>query len=126
MGNNFEEEFKYPDEISDEKLEMIYVGLLLNSPRAIRRFYFLYEDCYFSNKMVDNAYRSVLFREGDEFSSELARKNFKLPKTSNEEYEFKETLKLLAIKEKASIEDIYVKLKKLFSCTYCKNSTRNC
>ncbi len=114
MEKDFEDEFKYPDEISDEKLEMLYVGLLLNSPRAIRRFYFLYEDCYFSNKMVDNAYRSVLFREGDEFSSELARKNFKLPKTSNGEYEYKENLKMIASKEKSSIEDIYVKLKKLF------------
>ena len=31
-----------------------------------------------------------MFREGDEFSSELARKNFKLPKTMEGEYELKD------------------------------------
>lgn len=109
-----EDDFKFPDEISDEKLELIYVGLLLNSPRAISRFYFLYEDCYFSNKMLDNTYRSVLFREGDEFSSELARKDFKLPKTMDGDYDFKEQIKRETKKETQSIEEIYTKLKKLF------------
>lgn len=111
---NKEDEFKFPEEISDEKLEMIYIGLLLNSPRAISRFYFLFEDCFFSNKTFDNVYRSVLFREGDEFSSELARKNFKLPKTIEGEYELKEKLKETTKNEKATIEEVYVKLKKLF------------
>ncbi len=114
MSYTEEEEFKFPEEISDEKLELTYVGLLLNSPRAISRFYFLYEDCYFSNKTYDNIYRSILFREGDEFSSELARKNFKLPKTMDGDYELKERIKETTAKEPENIEKIYVKLKKLF------------
>lgn len=114
MEYNEEEEFQFPEEITDVKLEMIYVGLLLCSPRAIARFFYLYEDCHFSDKMVDNSYRSVLFREGDEFSSELARKDFKLPKTIDGEYEFKENLKKLAKQEKQTIEKVYIKLKKLF------------
>ena len=114
MEYNEDEEFKFPEEITDVKLEMIYVGLLLNSPRAIARFFYLYEDCHFTDKMVDNSYRSVLFREGDEFSSELARKDFKLPKTIDGEFEFKENLKKLAKQEKQPIEDVYIKLKKLF------------
>ena len=89
MGFIEDEDFKFPDEITDEHLEFVYDGLLLNSPRAISRFYFLYDDCFFSNAMLDNVYRSILFREGDEFSSELARKDFKLPKTMDEDYEFK-------------------------------------
>lgn len=108
------EEFKFPEEISDEKLELTYVGLLLNNPRAISRYYYLNEDCYFSSKTFDNIYRSVLFREGDEFSSELARKNFKLPKTIEGEYELKEQIKESVALEKADIEEVYIKLKKLF------------
>lgn len=114
MSYTEEEEFKFPEEISDEKLELTYVGLLLNSPRAISRFYFLYEDCYFSSKTFDNVYRSVLFREGDEFSSELARKNFKMPKTMEGDYELKEQLKEATKNEEQSIENVYTKLKKLF------------
>lgn len=108
------EEIKFPKEISDEQLELTYVGLLLNNPRAISRFYYLYEDCYFSNKTFDNIYRSILFREGDEFSTELARKNFKLPKTIEGEYEIKEQIKESTAQEKVEIEDVYIKLKKLF------------
>ena len=114
MGFVEDENFKFPDEITDENLELIYNGMLLNSPRAISRFYFLYDDCFFSNKMLDNVYRSILFREGDEYSSELARKDFKLPQTIDGDYEFKEKLKKLTENEKQSIEDVYTKLKKLF------------
>ena len=89
MGFVEDENFKFPDEITDD-------------------------DCFFSNKMLDNVYRSILFREGDEYSSELARKDFKLPQTIDGDYEFKEKLKKLTENEKQSIEDVYTKLKKLF------------
>ncbi len=109
-----EDDFKFPEEISDERLELLYVGMLLNNPRAISRFYYLYEDCHFSNKALDNVYRSVLFREGDQFSSELARKDFKMPRTFDGEYEFKENLKQSTAREEQTIEEVYTKLKKLF------------
>ena len=108
------DEVKFPSEISDEKLEMIFVGLLLNNPRAISRYYFLYDDCHFSNKVLENVYRSILFREGDKYSSELARKDFKIPETTEGEYEFKENIRKSTEYENQTIEEVYLKLKKLF------------
>ena len=46
----------YPEELNDERLEYIFVGLLLNNPKAISMYYFLYEDCHFANQDLLNIY----------------------------------------------------------------------
>ena len=35
-------EKRFPDELTDEKLEYIYIGLILNDPKAMTMYYFLY------------------------------------------------------------------------------------
>ena len=50
MEEKQKEEKKYPDQLTDEKLEYIYIGLILNDPKVMSMYYFLYEDCLFSNE----------------------------------------------------------------------------
>ena len=45
---------KYPKELQDENLEYIYIGLLLNHPKYITKYYFLYEECLFENEELLN------------------------------------------------------------------------
>ena len=40
----------YPKELSDEHLEYTYMGLLLENPKSISRYYFLYKECYFEDE----------------------------------------------------------------------------
>ena len=54
----------YPKKLQDPELEKIYIGLLLNNPKAISMYYFLYDECLFENQRILNIYKSVLFTEG--------------------------------------------------------------
>ena len=55
------EEGIYPKELSNIELEKEYMGLLLNDPKLIVKYYFPLEECYFEDDNVLNAYKSVLF-----------------------------------------------------------------
>ena len=57
----------YPEELIDIELECIYIGLLFNNPKAISRYYLLYDDCRFSNKELNNLYRIIIFRDGESY-----------------------------------------------------------
>ena len=57
---------KYPKELENENLEYVYIGLLLNHPKYITKYYFLYDICLFENQELLNVYKSVLFFEGAE------------------------------------------------------------
>ena len=59
-----EEEGIYPKELSNIELERIYMGMLLNDPKLIVKYYFPFEECYFEDADILNAYKSVLFTEG--------------------------------------------------------------
>lgn len=109
-----EEKEKYPKELKDENLEYIYIGLLLNHPKYIAKYYFLYEDCLFENSDLLNVYKSVLFFEGAEYSSELAKKEFSFSKDSVNVYQYKQKIKNDTATVKYNMEKIYVELKKLF------------
>ena len=52
------------------------MGMLLNDPKQIVKYYFKFEECYFEDPAVLNAYKSVLFTEGGAYSSEEAKANF--------------------------------------------------
>ena len=41
MGENQKEEKRYPDELTDERLEYIYIGLILNDPKVMSMYYFV-------------------------------------------------------------------------------------
>ena len=66
----------YPDELCNIKLEEVYIGLLLNNPRLITKFYYPFEICLFEDQELLNIYKSVLFTEGGEYSSEKAKNGF--------------------------------------------------
>lgn len=104
----------YPKKLQDLELEKIYIGLLLNNPKAISMYYFLYEECLFENERILNIYKSVLFTEGQAYASELAKKDFNFPKEEKDDYEVKLTLKNNVNEDDYDFEEIYTKLKKLF------------
>lgn len=80
-------EGNYPKKLEDPELEKIYIGLLLNNPKAISMYYFLYDECLFENQRILNIYKSILFTEGQAYASELAKKDFNFPKEEKDDYE---------------------------------------
>ena len=112
--NEQESTEKYPKELQDESLEYIYIGLLLNHPKYISKYYFLYEDCMFENEELLNIYKSVLFFEGADYASELAKKDYNFSRDNADVYQYKQKIKVDVSEVKYNMEKIYVELKKLF------------
>ena len=105
---------KYPKELQNETLEYVYIGLLLNHPKYITKYYFLYDTCLFENPELLNVYKSVLFFEGAEYASELAKKDFNFSKDSADVYQYKQKIRMDVADKKYNMEKIYIDLKKLF------------
>lgn len=113
--NNDEDEIHvYPDELMDEDLEEVYIGLLLNDPKSISKYYFLYEDCYFANETILNLYKIVLFTDGEAYASEDAKKSFNFAKNIDNLSNLKEEYKLKIKGMVYDFEKVYVELRKLF------------
>lgn len=108
------EEEKYPESLQAPELEKVYIGLLLNNPKSISMYYFLFEDCLFEDKALLNAYKSVLFTEGARYSSEIAKKDFNFPRENKKSEKLKLTLKKAVLNNSYDYEKIYTELKKLF------------
>lgn len=109
-----EEEGTFPHQLSNPELEQNYIGLLLENPRLISKYYFLFEICMFEDPEMLNIYKSILYNEGSKYSSEKAKDRFNFSKDSEEVYELKNKL-VESVKDKDyNIEKIYVELKKLF------------
>ena len=72
-------EGKYPAELTDERLEYIYIGLLLNNPKAISMYYFLYDDCHFTNEDLLDIYKSILFQEAEKYAPAVAKEKYNIP-----------------------------------------------
>lgn len=104
----------YPKNLSNIELEHCYMGLLLNDPKLIVKYYFLHKECYFEDEDILNLYKSVLFTEGGNYTPEVAKKGFNFAKDSEESYELKKELKAKMEEETISIEHVYRELKKLF------------
>ena len=112
--NNDENGEKYPKELQNETLEYVYIGLLLNHPKYITKYYFPYDICLFENQELLNVYKSVLFFEGAEYASELAKKDFNFSKDNADVYQYKQKIKMDVADKKYNMEKIYIDLKKLF------------
>ena len=54
---NNSEESTYPKELQNEELEKTYLGLLLNNPKSISMYYFVYDECLFDNENFLNIYK---------------------------------------------------------------------
>lgn len=104
----------YPQELSDIELEHTYMGLLLNNPKYIVKYYFLFEECYFEDEEILNIYKSVLFTEGAAYTPEIAKNGFNFARDSEETYKLKNRLKKNVSDEEYDMENIYLNLKKLF------------
>ena len=109
-----EEESIYPDELIDIELECIYIGLLFNNPKAMSRFYFIYEDCRFSDDELMNLYKIVLFRDGEQYAPAIAKDKYQLPRETPNTYELKLKVRKIAAAKDYNLEQVYMKLKKLF------------
>lgn len=102
----------YPKELSNVELERTFIGLLLNDPKLIVKYYFPFEECYFEDADSLNVYKSILFTEGGAYSSEDAKRNFNFSRDSEQVYNFKTELKASVKNKNYNVEKIYVELKK--------------
>ena len=108
------EEEKFPKELSNQKLEEIYIGLLLETPKLISKYFFVYDICMFEDPEMLNIYKSVLYNEGSKYSKEQAKDRFNFSRDTEEVYELKGKL-MRDVKGKGyDIEEIYTNLRKLF------------
>ena len=108
------EQGKFPKELQNEKLERIYIGLLLNNPKLISKYYFLFDLNMFEDDELLNIYKSVLYNEGSRYSSEKAKDGYNFSKDTEKVYELKNKLKKEAKAEDYNIEKIYSELRKIF------------
>ena len=106
--------YVYPQELMDEELEEIYIGLLLTDPKLISRYYFLYDDCYFADDTILNLYKMVLFSDGEAYASEDAKNHYNFARNVEKIYPLKEDYKLRVKGKNYDFEKIYVELRKLF------------
>ena len=104
----------YPKELSNVELERTFVGLLLNDPKLIVKYYFPFEECYFEDADSLNVYKSVLFTEGGAYSSEDAKRNFNFARDNETVYKFKTELKKGVKGKEYDVEKLYIDLRKLF------------
>ena len=104
----------YPKQLSNSKLERTYIGLLLENPKLIAKYYFEFDICIFEDPEMLNIYKSVLYNEGSKYSSEKSKAGFSFSKDTEAVYELKNQLLREVKKGEYSIEKIYTELRKLF------------
>ncbi len=109
-----EEQGTYPKKLSDIELEKKFIGLLLENPKAIVKYYFLFDDCYFEDEDLLNIYKSILFTEGGRYTPEKAKDGFNFAKDSEKVFALKSKLKKEVRDKNYNIEKIFIELKKLF------------
>ena len=49
VSSQEDEEGKYPDELSNPELEQDFIGILLDNPKLISKYYFIFDDCIFED-----------------------------------------------------------------------------
>ena len=107
------QESVFPEKLRDEELEKTYIGLLLNNPKLIVKYYLLFEECYFDDQSLLNIYKSILFTEGGKFTPEIAKKGFSFSVDNNETYTLKQKIKFEVSEENRNPEKVYIELRKL-------------
>ena len=107
------QESVFPEKLRDEELEKTYIGLLLNNPKLIVKYYLLFEECYFDDQSLLNIYKSILFTEGGKFTPEIAKKGFSFSVDNNETYKLKQKIKFEVSEANSNPEKVYIELRKL-------------
>ena len=103
----------YPEKLRSEELEKIYIGMLLDNPKLITKYYILFEECYFDDQDLLNIYKSILFTEGGKYTPEIAKKGFNFSVDNSETYKMKSELREEAEKKSYNPEKVYLELRKL-------------
>ena len=121
------DEGMFPTKLRNPELERIYMGLLLENPKSISRYYYVYKECYFEDDEVLNVYKSVLFTEGGKYTPEIAKDGFNFAKDSEGVYRFKNELKRNVRDKNYDMEKVYTELKKIFILrrAYLSNPIKN-
>lgn len=104
----------FPDILVNEKLEIEYVGMLLNNPKGISMFHFFNDECYFSAPGLLNIYKIVIFKVGEKYTPEAVKQTFSFPKINEETEKIIDVCKAYALKKNGDIQDVFTRLKKLF------------
>ena len=112
--NEDEEEGTYPEQLSNIDLEEEFIGLLLENPKLISKYYFIFDICMFEDPEMLNIYKSILYNEGSKYSSEKAKAGFNFSKDTEEVYELKNELVEDVKGKEYNVEKVYTELKKLF------------
>lgn len=108
------EDGAYPKQLKNERLERTFIGLLLENPKLIAKYYFIFEICMFEDAEMLNIYKSILYNEGAKYSSEKAKNRFNFSKDTEAVYELKNQLLKEVRNNEYDIEKIYTELRKLF------------
>ena len=106
-------ESAYPEKLRNEELEKTYVGLLLNNPKLIVKYYIVFDECYFDDQSLLNIYKSILFTEGGNYTPEIAKKGFNFSVDNNETYKQKQLIKNEIAMKNFNPEKVYNELRKL-------------
>ena len=106
-------ESAYPEKLRNEELEKTYVGLLLNNPKLIVKYYIIFDECYFDDQSLLNIYKSILFTEGGNYTPEIAKKGFNFSVDNNETYKQKQLIKNEIAMKNFNPEKVYNELRKL-------------
>lgn len=109
-----EDNSEYPKQLRNIELEKIFIGKLLENPKLIAKYYFVFDICMFEDSEMLNIYKSILYNEGAKYSSEKAKEKFNFSKDSEEVYELKNNLEKNVKGKGYDIEKIYIELRKLF------------
>lgn len=107
------QESVYPEKLRNEIIEKAYIGLLLNNPKLIVKYYIVFEECYFDDPSLLNIYKSILFTEGGNYTPEIAKKGFNFSVDNNETYAQKQDIKNEIRGINYNPEKVYLELRKL-------------
>lgn len=113
-NNKVKNTIDYPGKLGDTKLEKIYIGLILNQIKAISVFNFAFDDCYFSDEMMLEIYKKILFTDGERFAPTQIKEKFNFSRETQELYETKNEIQLEFANSPLKLEDVYRELKKVF------------
>ena len=108
------EKEQYPKELDNLTLETIYIALLYGNPNAISKYYFDKDTCFFASMIIENLYKSVIFKEGEKSAPPHLKEQFNFSKAIAELYDIKCAMKDAPLHKKYDFENIYTELKKLF------------
>lgn len=114
MAEAIEESNNYPEELSDENLEYIYIGIIMNNPKALSIYYFLASEFYFSDEEMGELYKSILFQEAEKYAPAIAKEGYNIPRERTNTYARKQEIKKTIGEKNYNIEYIYTELRKLF------------